>query len=312
MEISGASMIANTLRKIRRHGILGSANLLYERLRRKSAYDIWRCRNGQEYTNPTDAELLKIERALKDSGVPVQDYDPSPAGFTDFKAAEYFPSDYHGGIQSGVWDEKLLEHWIAAEVLDLFKYGKDDIYVDVAACGSPWAQVLRARHGIQSFAIDLEVPYSFSTLDFYIKENATRTHFADASVRGLSLQCAFEMFLDSDDIELVPEIKRILIPGGKAIILPLYMHTHYCAYSTPEFFAKGYSDIGAVEYVQLGAWGVPSSRKYDAVSLKERLLDIIEREGLEYTILVLRNKAEFGSEIHCHFILEITKPGNDR
>lgn len=300
-------MIIDTLRKVRRHGVLGSANLLLRRVWKKSGFDKWRCRNAPRYTNPTDAELLEIERELRKTGINVQDYSPPPSGFSAFKAAGYFPADYHGGIQSGVWEEKLLEHWIAAEMLNLFKYGKGDIYIDVAACGSPWAQVLRARHQIQTYAIDLEVPLAFSMLDFYREENATKTNFPNSSVRGMSLQCAFEMFLSSDDVDFIVEIKRILKPGGKVVILPLYMHTHYCAYSTPDFFGKGYSDTDATEYVQMGAWGVPSSRKYNAKTLKERLLNSIEREGLEYEIYALRNKEELGEGIYCHFILEITK-----
>jgi hypothetical protein len=58
----------------------------------------------------------------------------------------------------------------------------------------------------------------------------------------------------------------------------------------------------------MDVWGVPSSRKYNAVVLKERLLERIEREGLEYDLFVLRNKKELGEGIYCHFILEIRKP----
>ena len=211
-------------------------------------------------------------------------------------------------MQSNVRDEKLLEHWIAAERLGLLAFDQDDIFVDVAAYGSPWAQVLRSKFEIQAYAIDLVGPPAFSTLDFYRKENAIKTSFPDSSVRGMSLQCAFEMFQKQDDVDFVSEIRRVLKPGGKVVILPLYMHTHHCAYSTPEFFGRGHSDADATEYVHIGAWGVPSSRKYSAVTLKERLLNTISQKGLDYEIFVLRNKEKFGDGVYCHFILEIKKP----
>jgi ubiquinone/menaquinone biosynthesis C-methylase UbiE len=301
-------LITDTLQKIRRYGLSGSTNRLLGRVRRKTGFDTWRCRNAPVYANPTELELLHIEQALKKLDIMVHDYSPPVEGFSEFLAAGYFPADYHGGTQSGVWDEKLLEHWLAAERLKLFTYGKGDIYVDVAACGSPWAKILRARHEIQTYAIDLVVKPEFLTLDFYREENATKTSFLDSSVRGMSLQCAFEMFLGSDDVDFVSEIRRILRPGGKVVILPLYMHTTYCTYSTPDFFGKGYGDPNAAEYVRFDAWGIPSSRKYDAATLKQRLLSPIERAGLEYDIYALRNKRELGEGIYCHFILEIIKP----
>jgi hypothetical protein len=100
---------------------------------------------------------------------------------------------------------------------------------------------------------------------------------------------------------------RILKPGGKVIIVPLYMHTHYCAYSTPEYYGKGYSDSAAKEYVRLDCFGVPSSRKYDGRMLQARVLDPIERLGMHYQLLALCNKADMGKNIYCHFILEIIR-----
>jgi ubiquinone/menaquinone biosynthesis C-methylase UbiE len=59
------------------------------------------------------------------------------------------------------------------------------------------------------------------------------------------------MFMGADDTNLLKEMARILKPGGKVVILPLYLHTQYCAYSTPEYFGKGYSDLTAREYIRL-------------------------------------------------------------
>lgn len=203
--------------------------------------------------------------------------------------------------------EKLLEHYVAYHFLSLSGFKKNDIYIDVAACGSPWSKLLRELQGIQAYAIDLELSPKYSYLDYYRKEDAINTSFLDSSVRGVSLQCAYEMFCGNDDINLISELKRILVSNGKAIISPLYMHTHYCCYSTPEFYGKGHSDKEAKEYIRMDCHGVPSSRKYEPLKLKERILDKIEELGMQYKIFVLRNKSEIGQEIYCHFILEISK-----
>lgn len=294
--------------KIRRHGVAGSTKILLQRIEDKTGYLTWKFRNTPRYVGPTSQELLQIEQSLLSLGVEIQEYTPAPDSFKTFRTEHWFPVDYHGGQNSGVWDEKLLEHWIASERLGLMSYSSDGIYVDVAACNSPWAQELRKRKSISAFAIDLcEVGALYKNLDFYRMENATATSFADASVSGVSLHCAYEMFMGEDDRNLIAELARILRPGGKAVILPLYMHTHYCTYSTPEYFGKGCSDPTAVEYVRLEFRGVPSSRKYDAKRLKERVLEPIVRSGMSYRILVLRNKQKLGDGIYCHFILEIEK-----
>lgn len=296
------------MQTIRKRGIAGCLSKAAHLAMYKSGWYEWRVRNAPRFANPTSDELEQIERDLRALNVEIIDYSPSVEAFKAFQAENYFPDDYFGGRDNPVWDEKLLEHWIASEKLGLVNYSASDIYIDVAAASSPWAKAVRERKGIDAYAIDLgEVGDSYKNLPYYRIENATATRFPDASVKGASLHCAYEMFVGNDDVQFISEVFRILAPGGKVVILPLYMHTHYCAYSTQEYFGKGYSDPAAKEYVRLDCMGVPSSRKYDAAMLKSRVLDIIVSNGMSYKLLALRNKAELGKGIYCHFIIEICK-----
>jgi ubiquinone/menaquinone biosynthesis C-methylase UbiE len=305
----------NIVQKIRLYGVAGCARkALALAMTRCGWYEWhvrwyrWRVRNAPRYNNPTPDELDQIERDLHSLGVEIFDYSPSPEDFHAFQAENHFPDNYLGGRNNKVWDEKLLEHWIASERLGLINFGAGDVYLDVAAASSPWAHAVRKFLGIEAYAIDLgQVSEAYKNLSYYRTENATATSFTDASVNGASLHCAYEMFIGNDDVQFVREVARILAPGGKVIILPLYMHTHYCAYSTPEYFGKGYIDPTAKEYVRLDCMGVPSSRKYNAAMLKSRVLDTIVMEGMSYSLLALRNKVELGEGIYCHFILEICR-----
>jgi hypothetical protein len=299
----------NIADKVKRYGVMGTARRALQVGAKigRNRYYRWNTRNAPKYANPTPAELAQIEKDLVSLGVRIYEYSPAKQAFEVFKSAQYFPLDYHGGPSGSVWDEKLLEHWITAAILDVMNYQPGDIYVDVAACSSPWAKVLRERMGISAFGIDLAVRDSYAALPFYRAEDATATSFEDGSVRGASLHCAYEMFLGSDDIDLVREMARILRPGGKLVVAPLYMHTHYCSYSTPEYYGKGYSDPEAKEYVRVDCFGVPSSRKYDAKTLMARVLKSIESLGMSYRLFALRNKEELGENIYCHFILEVTR-----
>jgi hypothetical protein len=229
---------------IKKYGIVGTVKKASELALKKSGWYKFKfkLKNVDSYKNPTDEELVLIEQQLTELGISIKDYTISANQFRAFQENFPFPKDYHGGINSGVWDEKLFEHFIAFELLGLKNYNQQDIYVDVAACGSPWAKMIREKLHIASYAIDLNIGTQYAHLNFYKKENATKTSFSASSVKGTSLQCAYEMFIGNDDIDLLKEAARILSPGGKMIIVPLYMHTHYCSYSTPEYWGKGFSD----------------------------------------------------------------------
>lgn len=294
------------VKKVRKHGLRRSAQIASGVA--VEAFAKWMTRKAPAFENPTPSELAEVEKDLVELGVRVADYTPDADKFKAFQAANYFPHDYHGGHTGTVWDEKLLEHWVAAERLGLPEYTHQDVYIDVAAGGSPWAKSLRDVFGMSAFAIDLSLEGSaYRDLPYYRIENATATSFGDASVKGASLQCAFEMFMGDDDTNFLKEFARILKPGGKILILPLYMHTHYSAYSSPTYFGKGHSDLSAKEYICREWKGIPSARFYDASALKRRVLDPIEVLGMQYQLLVLRNRTDFGNNIYCHFILEITK-----
>lgn len=260
------------------------------------------------YTNPSQKDLNDIETDLLSNGIPIKDYTIDSSTFHEFVKVVNFPEEYHGGKNSAVWYEKLIEHYIAYDLLGIKSFMSNDIYIDIAACGSPWAKILREDFEKNSYAIDLEIPSQYKELDYYMIQDATVTNFDDSSVKGVSLQCAYEMFVNNKDMDFINELYRILAPGGKAVICPLYMHKEYCFYYSPEYHksVKSICDNNHY-YLNIYAQGVPASRKYNVEKLYERVLDKILSLGMRYQVLVLRNKSELSNDIYCHFILEITR-----
>lgn len=291
--------------------LVGFHKRLLAGLARRAGLDIWyyhwKFPGAVRYRNPSDVELRETERRLEGLCIPIQSYHVDKDSFGRFKRELTFPGEYHGGENSGIWTEKLLEHYLAFDLLNLRGFSGQDIYIDIAGGSSPWAAMLRERLGLNAFAVDLEVGPGFQHFSHYRQCDAKSIGFPDGSVRGLSLQCAYEMFTGNDDIEFLQEAHRILVPGGKLIISPLYLHTHYCAYSTPDFWGKGFSDPDVKEYLRLDCRGVPSSRKYSPEVLCERVLRRVSDMGMGFRLFALRNKDEVSPEIYCHFILEVTR-----
>lgn len=266
-----------------------------------------RVRRETEYRDPDEAELARIEKDMLAVGIRCADYLPDHTAFAAFKAQMAFPPDYHGGIGGGVLEEKLLEHFAAWDLLELERTPARWPYVDVAGASSPWARILREQ-GCKAYSIDLDPHPSFASLDYYLRADATATPFDAASIGGASLQCAFEMFTGDADTRLVVELSRILKPGGRVVISPLYTHTHPCYYQSPEYYGRPFGDTDATRYVRRHARGVPASRKYSARTLRERVWDPALRAGLSPGMAVLRNKPSFGPGIYLHFILILDKP----
>ncbi len=300
-----------TLRLIKRHGLIGALkripHFFLDDLGLRRKYLSKKYPQSVFYKNPTVDDISKIENQLSILNIAVHDLHIDTADFKLFCSNYQFPHDYHGGINSPVWTEKLLEHYIAFNLIGLANLSPQETYIDIAACNSPWAKILKEKNTCDAFAIDLAVPSIYEKLEYYIEMDATKTSFDDNSVSGISLQCAYEMFINNDDIHLIDEIARILKPGGKAVISPLYMHTHYCAYSSYEHFGKGLSPSEATEYINLHAQNIPSSRKYDANQLKSRILDRITDSNLQYKLFAIRNKQKIDEHVYCHFVLLIIK-----
>lgn len=292
----------NLVRKIVEKGLLESSIILWNRKIIKP-YLFYKSRYIKEYRNPTDDEYSQIVECINNIGISVTPIALSIDELEQFKRSFVFPDDYY----PNAWDEKVLEHFIAYKFCELDKLNNYDIYVDIAGEDSPWSLLLR-QNGYKAYTIDLHLSHTYRHLNNYLQGDATNTIFDDSSISACSLQCAYEMFMGNDDARFIDECNRILKPGGKCVISPLYMHTHHCGYATPEYIGKGYADKGAKEYIRRNSWGIRFSRKYDATALKERIIERIIDNGLNYQLSIITNKEELGKDIYCTFILEITKP----
>lgn len=304
------------LKKVRQYGIAASFTVACRRAKNSVVMPFYRRKHKHApiYRNPSEQELEQIEKELRSSGIPVRSLTISPSEFAEFQKHLPFPSGYFSR-DATLRNEKLLEHFIAYKLGNLARSipsnmaagdRKGFFYLDVAGCGSPWVQVLNEK-GVNATCIDLKVSPIHRHLNCYQKMDATHTAFDAESVDVVSLQCAYEMFIGNQDTLFINECARILKPGGKAIIVPLYMHTHYCGYSSPRYYGKGFADPGAFEYVRMDSSEIPFSRKYDVGRLGERVISRAEQQGLACVIYVVQNKETLGEGVYCHFVLEMTK-----
>lgn len=227
--------------------------------------------------------------------------------FALFEQELNFSQEYLKGANKR-YRRKIMEYYIANELLNFENWNSQDIYIDIGAANSPFAIYLREKKGLNAFALDLEQGL-YKDKEYYLQEDATHMHFEDNSVKAMSIQSAFEMFVGNADTNFIKEAARVLKPGGKVIILPLYMHKQFLSTVSPNYYHKGFDDEGALECIRIDCrGGVSLGRFYSVNKLTERVLDQAEKSGLSAKVLTLPNElVEKDGFIYLKFILVLQK-----
>lgn len=212
----------------------------------------------------------------------------------------------HCANHNDVKIEKILEHYLVFEFL---KIKKHDVYIDIAACNSPYSKIL-TKHGVDGYEQDLIYPSGI--INRKIGGDASSLPVSEKFADVLSLQCAFECFQGNSDIGFIKESGRVLKAGGRLGIVPLYMDNVYFVKTGPK------CDKRKVKVEKDAYWiwrddlhlSEPFSRHYSPVSFKNRVYDnLIGMKGeiIHFTNLNELMKIFNNQRIYCHFMFRAIK-----
>ena len=259
-------------------------------------------RERQSYYKNTQDPLALKERYIA-ANVPVEDARIDIADFEkwrrDFRELDQF---YSG---SDVHIEKCLEHYLAFKWL---RISQEDVYIDIAAAGSIWADLLN-RRGITSYRLDLAYPPGIHGCD--IGADAGDTKLPAGFASAMSLHCAFETFCGDADIRFIREAQRVLNEHGRFAIIPLYTDETYFIMSSPYVDLSGIQvDQGAIRVWREDSYKAPFSRHYSPEAFAERIYSQID--GMKGKIVHFTNLDELRAKyldqrIYCHFMFYCEK-----
>ncbi len=254
---------------------------------------------------PHDPEKqLAIAGALRAHGFQVEELDVDVDDYRRFLArARYqrFLTYYEGGRSSG-FAEKALEHYLAAQLLGL---QSEDVYVDVASLNSPAPRIYRDLYGCTVYRQDLVYPAGLR--GDRIGGDAGSMPVPDGFATKIALHNAFEHFEGDSDVACVREAARILRPGGRLCILPLFLFDIYAIQTDPAALPReaiAFED-DAVLYCEKG-WCDRHGRFYDVPHLIARIRDNLG--DLRLTIGVVRNERAVNPECYLKFVALFEKP----
>ncbi len=207
---------------------------------------------------------------------------------------------YHGGAMPCA-TEKWLEHYVS---LELLAPQPGEVLIDVASCHSPFADLAQRLYGVNSYQQDLL--FAPGLHGRRIGGDAAALPVPDGFADLVTLHCAFEHFEGDSDSGLIRELGRILKPGGRACILPLYTSQRYSIQSDPQTWGQRSVRFEPDALVCLApGWGETHGRCYDAPHLVRRVL--AQRGELAVTLYRVLNHQAVASDCYLRFALVLCR-----
>lgn len=258
----------------------------------------WKKTHPNQRVGRGEPNLAAIDRLLAESGARVEHYRAAPERYARWVRDARYPWDAYLVNKP----EKYLEHQISFDFLPSPESG---IVIDVASCRSYFPTIL-SRRGYRVIAQDLS--YAPGLNGDKLGGSAASMDFPAHTVAGMTLHCSFEHFEGTSDSDFVRECARLLRPGGRAFIVPLYLHHEFLIESDP-FVARDVltPDPGSQLIASFG-YANRHGRHYDLTALERRVLRPAVETGLIPTVIRIENVRAIHPSCYANYALSLEKP----
>jgi len=216
---------------------------------------------------------------------------------------KYRELSYWDGGRMRYATEKWLEHFVS---IDLLQPKKDEVFIDIASCYSPFPDIVREAWGCRTYRQDWL--YHPGLHGDRIGGDASALPIPPEFADGLSLHCSFEHFERDRDMRFIREAERILRPGGRLCILPLYTSKTYSIETDLATWPTlGNPDFDRDAVICLfDGWGERHGRFYDAPHFIERIIGNLG--SLRLDLYRVENHHEVAPDCYLWFAAVFTKP----
>jgi SAM-dependent methyltransferase len=245
-----------------------------------------------------------ILAGLSAAGIPVIKMSIDKAEYARYCAAAQYRrfSQYLKAGRAETFPKKSLEHFLSARLLGL---NAQDRYIDVANNESPVPEIYSSLYGCTCYRQD--IAFAPGVHDRTIGGNADSMPVPDNFASAMGLHCSFEHFEGDSDIGFIREAQRVLSPGGRAVIIPLYLFTHYAILTDPSALPGGgiFFEPDATLHCLKG-FGNRHGRVYDIPHFVNRVYR--NRGNLNIRIFYFENTGEIDPSGIVRFAALLQKP----
>jgi SAM-dependent methyltransferase len=265
---------------------------------------------GWDRVSYTEPDLDLVQKQISERGFRIQRWDITPLlnRFREFiKLPEYAgPYRQYGGKDECSFLEKTLEHFLSFEIT---RPRRGQVFMDVGSCVSVVPQILRQHHACYCYTQDLELPVGVNGWE--VGSNAAEIPLPDSTLDGMTLHCTFEHFEGNADSAFIRECARLLKPGGKTVILPLYVNSNWTNVTGETDKVKRNSigfDSSATYWCVIPEWRNRFGRHYSAQALLDRVLDVAIACGLRVEMLRVVSFDKVHQDLWLKWVLVLEKP----
>lgn len=248
-----------------------------------------------EFKSGTESRILADLKAL---GMQVHDFKIDLKRYRAYFEKAGYAGKYPGYYSFNI-HEKSLEHFITAELLEL---KKDDIYIDIASETSPVPEIYKSLFHCKTYRQDLSYPEGVN--GDRIGGNAAQMPVVSNFATKMALHCSFEHFEGDADEMFIREAFRVLKPGGRCCIVPLYLFESYAVQTDPGDHGSVAFEPDAIVYCAKG-WKNRHGRFYDPRHLKSRIFQDPGR--FKYNLFRIVNAKEVHGSCYVRFGLLLEK-----
>lgn len=251
---------------------------------------------GRVEYHDISADLSDAGVRLEPYHVPIEDFDAyvEKAGYA---ALPYYD---HGRAPSS--REKYLEHYVSLRLLEPRAGQK---LIDVASMNSPFSEIAAGLYGLTTYRQDIMYPEGVH--ERTIGGDAASMPVPDGFVDHLVMHCSFEHFEGDSDSRFIREASRVLKPGGRLCILPVYTSSTYAIQTHPRGLRRQHIQFEQGDTVFVAdEWGPPHARFYDAGALMRRVVS--QLGDLDLTIFHVTNLSQVGSDCYLRYAALFQKP----
>jgi SAM-dependent methyltransferase len=244
-----------------------------------------------------------ILKNLSNLRVDIEQYHINLDAFNAHVSAYNYPYNYAAGpmAEGGMREQKLLEYFVS---LDLLTIQSTDVVVDVGSEWSIFPEVLQRLSGAKVYRQDIIYPDGIN-LD-HIGGNAATMPIPKEFFDKIVLHNFFEHFEGTGDTDFIREAWRVLKPGGKLCILPLFIGEQYSILTDPLVDRKGIVFDDDAEVIEWPWWHNRFGRIYDVDAFERRVLN----PGIEFHTIIyhIENLQVINQLVYLHFVLIMEKP----